>query len=783
MGTGGARCAGPCSHDIRVNGHTHLKGPAIASKATETWRNFFETQTLTHEDVVNRDVASGKSWSVSVNISAGTSSAGAMAGSSEGFARMDTNETFTTKSSIASPVNLTRPDLQAGKAAAMKAAERDPLTGTRDQKQNQLNELLWNEPPSCDGCAYNGGPTTPVSEVAGAKVGGILQTDKAAPPGEGTDSNYQWMAWYRAVQALQNEINGLNTRISAVDAKVYQTTLTTSPSGLHQPLLHTFDKAKATQELKDGVAVTAAFGKEAFKTAGTYSKIQYEKIVKDQCGNEPKGCVAAEKWDDGGLYKTLLHGLVGAISGGTNGAVAAMTAEGATTPLDALLRQAGYAPGSTTYDLLMAGGKAMVAAGAGGAQAAGIALTADANNRQLHPNVRTFVENPDRIRRYQSERGISYEQAANELARAAAMLNGEDWARIWGDSVVESARKFLFKESFGLSLPDGSRYFAPSEQDFKDAKKFVVEALEGRGYDFYKQQLAYNPDLLQKLKGSGAGIIDGALKWAKDTWNGIVDMPANALALIDALERAKVDPAAAAAALKIAVEKMGPELKKAALTDVSMAQLLTLQGDYQGASAIATMATLTVFDPTGKVLKGAKLTGKMATYLELALEHSAALKKLENAVGTVTEMPILSAAVRNNGMQAEAVAAALSKQMGVEVKVLQNASGHGVDLYAFDAVNNRYIVIEVKSSAVGSFGAPPAGGPEAFLKDRAAKAVDGKGFWREANVPKDVQAAATDITTNFLNNSPTVVGYKFEIVIPKPGQSGIPTVTIKKWGP
>lgn len=70
----------------------------------------------------------------------------------------------------------------------------------------------------------------------------------------------------------------MNTRISAVDAKVYQSTgtLSNSLSGLHQPLLHTFDKAKATQELRDGVAVTAAFGKAALKAAGHCSKTHAE---------------------------------------------------------------------------------------------------------------------------------------------------------------------------------------------------------------------------------------------------------------------------------------------------------------------------------------------------------------------------------------------------------------------------------------------------------------------------------------------------------------------------
>ena len=155
--------AGTCGYDVRVNGHTHLKGSSIASKAAS---NFFQTQTLTHEDVANRDVVSGSSWSVSLMLSGdagkvpGTDkqlfpgSKPGMGGSAVGYARLNTNETFTTKSSIASAVNLTRPDLQAGKVAAMKAAERDPLATTRGQKQAQLNRRgkeLWFFRTLCNG--------------------------------------------------------------------------------------------------------------------------------------------------------------------------------------------------------------------------------------------------------------------------------------------------------------------------------------------------------------------------------------------------------------------------------------------------------------------------------------------------------------------------------------------------------------------------------------------------------------------------------------------------------
>ena len=151
------------------------------------------------------------------------------------------------------------------------------------------------------------------------------------------------------------------------------------------------------------------------------------------------------------------------------------------------------------------------------------------------------------------------------------------------------------------------------------------------------------------------------------------------------------------------------------------------------------------------------------------------------------ELPSLSAVARNNGLLAEGLAAQVSRELGVEVKVLQNASGHGVDLYAFDATMNRYIVIEVKSSTVGNFGSLPAGSAEEFFRTRVDRAASGTGFWKDSNVPKSTIDAAKDIQKNYERNigslhAPTVVGYKYEISIPKLGESGAPQLTIKKWG-
>ncbi|MFG6440233.1 hemagglutinin repeat-containing protein [Roseateles sp. LKC17W] len=397
--------AGTRGLDVQVWGHTHLSGAAVASKADAS-KNYFETQTLTHEDVANRDVVSGKSWSVSLSTSV-TPAGGGTAGSAMGFARLDTQETFTTRSSIAGGVHLTRADLQPARVATMKAAQREPLAAQRSQKQSELEQLLWSEPPPCDDCYYNvqGAPSPSVDSVRPGVLGvpgkAEAATTTASLPapvevgvGAGTDyygNNSRWQEWNQAVQALRGEIAALDSRINAVDARVYQdrTSLSTSPSGLHQPLLHTFDKTKATQELRDGVAVTAAFGKAAYKAAGDYAGAKYKEAF-DACPDK-KDCAEADKWKDGGLYRSALHTAIGGIAFGTPGATGNIAGSLALNAMDKVVTSLGITD-PTAINTLKNLAVTVAGAGVGGTAGAAAAFNADANNRQLHPDERALAQ-------------------------------------------------------------------------------------------------------------------------------------------------------------------------------------------------------------------------------------------------------------------------------------------------------------------------------------------------------------------------------------------------------
>jgi len=166
-----------------------------------------------------------------------------------------------------------------------------------------------------------------------------------------------------------------------VDAKVYGTeaNLSRSPSSMHQPLLHTFDRAKATQELKDGVAVTAAFGKVGYKWAGDKAD-EKRREAWVQCGRQTVNCPEYHRWNEGGVYRAALHVAVGWLSAGRAGA----EANAAANAMNYAITQLGVTDSSAS-SMLHTLAVTMVGAAVSGSAGAAAAFNADANNRQLHP--------------------------------------------------------------------------------------------------------------------------------------------------------------------------------------------------------------------------------------------------------------------------------------------------------------------------------------------------------------------------------------------------------------
>lgn len=455
--------AGTGGFDITVNGHTHLKGGAITSEGPASSSQLV-TQSLSHETLLNRDVVEGRSWSVAVSVSdrsidpATGKERGALAGSTVGYARVATDQRSHTASAVVGSVTQTRPDLQAQAVARLRAAEREPLAIRLADVQARLAQLLASEPAiidPCPGCGFGGGAGVKPSVLSAG--GGMASLSQSAQPaqmarstqalqpvdlakaatvkaGDIAQSATDWASWNTAVQALRSEQTKLQQRIAEVDSKAYQSsaTLAASASALHQPLLQTFDRSRATQELKDGVAVTAAFGKAAFKAVGDLAQARVQ-AEQEACKQPASAACAAAKtaadgWREGERYKVVLHGIVGAVAGGKAGAIATATTETASPTLAAAVQAAGFTPGTATFDMLMLAAKSAVGAGLGGAQGAAAAFNADANNRQLHVlEVRTIREQAARFARQVNG---GWDPTAAEVSAAEKRLADEAYRQV-----------------------------------------------------------------------------------------------------------------------------------------------------------------------------------------------------------------------------------------------------------------------------------------------------------------------------------------------------------------
>jgi hypothetical protein len=270
--------------------------------------------------------------------------------------------------------------------------------------------------------------------------------------------NSEWLAWWNAIQSLQAEANQLNQRIAAVDAKVYgdHTNLSNSPSSLHQPLLHTFDSAKATQALRDGVAVTAAFGKAAYKAAGTKAD-DFQKAAQTACGGpEVVPCPEAEKWSEGGRYRTALHMAVGGMSFGTAGATGNLAAGLMGDAINTAIAQLGITDPDTVNALRMMAAT-IAGTAVGGTAGAAAAFNADANNRQLHPTEIEIIRRE--AARFARQLNGGAPPSQTEIDAAEARLAQEAYRTVqFGASGAPDSAASQFLSQFRIMLPGDPRF-------------------------------------------------------------------------------------------------------------------------------------------------------------------------------------------------------------------------------------------------------------------------------------------------------------------------------------
>jgi len=151
------------------------------------------------------------------------------------------------------------------------------------------------------------------------------------------------------------------------------------------------------QDVQAQVAITQAFSAQAPKAVAEFSDKKIERLIKAaaMAAPEERAVLLAEaaRWQEGGAYRSTLHVISGALSGGLNGAIGAGTVAVSTDLLTDLQARIGVAlerQGMSTEAAGVAAqgiaqltslGAGAIVGGTGGAAAA---LPADTNNRMLH---------------------------------------------------------------------------------------------------------------------------------------------------------------------------------------------------------------------------------------------------------------------------------------------------------------------------------------------------------------------------------------------------------------
>ena len=555
--------AGTGGFDISVAGHTHLRGGALSSESS---LNRATTQTFSHESLVNRDNVSGSATNISLSLSIDPATKPGLGGSSIGWANIDRASLGATVAAVSpGTYSITRPDLNAAAIAALRAAERDPLVARRSTAQLELGTLLTQEPPKYPGQVVYG--TQPVDPSSLSATLGRLDTGEEPTAVLGSSPTPEWSAWKARVDQLTTTVAGLTTRINASDARVLQdaSTLSGNVNASHQPLPRVFDTSRATAQLKLDAAITAAFGREAYKTVGTVADALVKaEIAKCTAAGNPDAtrCTAATYWAEGGRYRTLVHAAVGGASFGAAGAAGVVASSAAQSVLGDALNQQLNAAGiydQATINALRSVISVVAGAAAGGAAGAASGLTVDANNRQLHPAESAYLK--AKAAAWQLLRpGITLAQAEQELTRGALFDNDLKWQQSLKDWTPDQVASYRLAADYlrTQAAGDGFKFlnldgiaqagFTSTQAQFLNAKYLLAQAWQDQTTRaLYQDRAAIKLAELgavqstvfgvKALYGVGEGLPEGIvsqLKFYRDTLD-----PATFKRLADAADQVR----------------------------------------------------------------------------------------------------------------------------------------------------------------------------------------------------------------------------------------------------
>ncbi|MDQ1835530.1 hemagglutinin repeat-containing protein, partial [Massilia scottii] len=197
-----------------------------------------------------------------------------------------------------------------------------------------------------------------------------------------------------------------------------------------------------------------------------------------------------DDWKDGSLYKAGLHGaatsILSQVGGGDalKGFVAGSLNEAKSPLIDELTKGLGPTEKKFVADL----SSVVVGAAIGNAQTAGLTLSAELNNRQLHPIEAQLIK--DNAARYAKRHGISIALAEAELAQQAMRQTDSAWdARLGPDN--NRAQAFL--KELGAT------------QIYKDSKTgqtfplFVANDADRDNHAIFSQYVKASPEVQREL--------------------------------------------------------------------------------------------------------------------------------------------------------------------------------------------------------------------------------------------------------------------------------------------
>jgi filamentous hemagglutinin len=270
-----------------------------------------------------------------------------------------------------------------------------------------------------------------------------------------TDAAKQAVTGKTVEQALAGIATGVTTDTAAAQAGA---------------LTQAWNGEALMKEVQAQTQITQAFSAQAPRAIAQYASRQ-EELIRDQLKTDPTNPALLSdlsKWEEGGSYRTALHTLSGAATGGIGGALGAMAVAGAADPLnliqekmEGLLQQQGMSSEAAKMaaEALAQGTALGIGAITGGAAGAATALTADTNNRQSTLAEKKWLKQLQKDR--SEERQKRFADAACALTRCSADLSDENPAKAGlllqeqrGQSYISEQRDLVSTGLFRYGIAD-----------------------------------------------------------------------------------------------------------------------------------------------------------------------------------------------------------------------------------------------------------------------------------------------------------------------------------------